>query len=152
MKLKVVKYKITKSTNDVAIKLIKKNLQQPTLIKANKQTKGRGTMGKKWISKNGNLFLSIFFEFNPKLLNFKQYAVLNAFVLKKILSADESTPIKIWSRRSYILPQFVGQTVAIYTGKSFLSVKITEEMIGHKFGEFASTRKRPVHKKKEKKK
>ena len=77
---------------------------------------------------------------------------LDQFVLKKILSADESTLIKIWSRRSYILPQFVGQTVAIYTGKSFLSVKITEEMIGHKFGEFASTRKRPVHKKKEKKK
>ena len=77
---------------------------------------------------------------------------LDQFVLKKILSADESTPIKIWSRRSYILPQFVGQTVAIYTGKSFLSVKITEEMIGHKFGEFASTRKRPIHKKKEKRK
>ena len=76
---------------------------------------------------------------------------LDQFVLKKILSADESTPIKIWSRRSYILPQFVGQTFAIYTGKSFLSVKITEEMIGHKFGEFASTRKRPVHKKKKKK-
>ena len=60
--------------------------------------------------------------------------------------------IKIWSRRSYILPQFVEQTFAIYTGKSFLSVKITEEMIGNKFGEFASTRKKPVHKKKEKKK
>ena len=59
---------------------------------------------------------------------------LDQFVLKKILSADESTPIKIWSRRSYILPQFVGQTVAIYTGKSFLSVKITEEMIGSNLG------------------
>ena len=95
MRLKVVKYKITKSTNDVAIKLIKKNLQQPTLIKANKQTKGRGTMGKKWISKNGNLFLSIFFEFNPKLLNFKQYAVLNAFVLKKILAKYVIKNVKI---------------------------------------------------------
>ena len=51
MRLKVVKYKITKSTNDVAIKLIKKNLQQPTLIKANKQTKGRGTMGKNGFQK-----------------------------------------------------------------------------------------------------
>ena len=77
---------------------------------------------------------------------------LDQFVLKKLLSADAPAPIKIWSRRSYILPQFVEQTFAIYTGKSFLSVKITEEMIGHKFGEFASTRKKPVHKKKEKKK
>ena len=77
---------------------------------------------------------------------------LDQFVLKKLLSADAPAPIKIWSRRSYILPQFVEQTFAIYTGKSFLSVKITEEMIGHKFGEFASTRKKPVYKKKEKKK
>ena len=60
MKLKVVKYKITKSTNDVAIKLIKKNLQQPTLIKANKQTKGRGTMGKKMDFKKWK-FISINF-------------------------------------------------------------------------------------------
>ena len=65
------------------------------MIKANKQTKGRGTMGKKWISKNGNLFLSIFFEFNPKLLNFKQYAVLNAFVLKKILAKYVIKNVKI---------------------------------------------------------
>ena len=65
---------------------------------------------------------------------------LDQFVLKKLLSADAPAPIKIWSRRSYILPQFVEQTFAIYTGKSFLSVKITEEMIGHKFGEFAPTR------------
>jgi len=77
---------------------------------------------------------------------------VDQFVLKKLVSDDTLTPITMWSRRSYILPQFVGHTFTIYTGKSFLSVKITEEMIGHKFGEFASTRKRPVHKKKEKKK
>ena len=58
---------------------------------------------------------------------------------------------KVWSRRSTILPSFVGQSIQIYNGKAFLEVKITEQMVGHKFGEFASTRKKPMHKKKTKK-
>ena len=77
---------------------------------------------------------------------------VDQFVLKKTQQFAETAPLKIWSRRSHILPQFVGLIFDIYNGKSFLSVRITEQMIGHKFGEFASTRKRPVHKKKEKKK
>ena len=48
---------------------------------------------------------------------------------------------KIWSRRSCILPQFVGCYAQIYNGKGFVGLKITDEMVGHKFGEFASTRK-----------
>ena len=48
---------------------------------------------------------------------------------------------KIWSRRSCILPQLVGKSVRIYNGHSFISLTITEDMVGHKFGEFASTRK-----------
>lgn len=59
---------------------------------------------------------------------------------------------KIWSRRSIILPQWVGKTFGIHNGKSFLNVVVTEQMIGHKFGEFASTRKKAVHKQKNKKK
>jgi len=55
---------------------------------------------------------------------------------------------KLWSRRSVILPQFVGKTFEIYNGKSFLRVTIIEQMIGHKFGEFASTRRKAVHKQK----
>lgn len=62
----------------------------------------------------------------------------------------KSSTRKLWSRRSTILPSFVGQSFEIYNGKSFLQVKVTEQMIGHKFGEFASTRKRPIHKKKSK--
>ena len=58
---------------------------------------------------------------------------------------------KVWSRRSMVIPSFVGKEVRIYTGKAFLRVKITEQMVGHKLGEFASTRKRPIHKKKTKK-
>ena len=128
MKLKVLKYKIIKSTNDVAIKLIKKNLHQPTLIKANKQTRGRGTMGKKWISKNGNLFISIFFEFNPKLLNFKQYAELNAFVLKKILTKYVIKKVKIkWPNDLLIEKKKVCgilQEVLTFNDKFFLIVGI----------------------------
>jgi len=55
---------------------------------------------------------------------------------------------KIWVRSSTILPQHLNVVCQIHNGKSFVSVKITEEMIGHKFGEFALTRKRPTHKKK----
>ena len=48
------------------MKLIKSNQKSPTLIYSENQTKGKGTMGKKWISKKGNLFISIFFEINQK--------------------------------------------------------------------------------------
>jgi small subunit ribosomal protein S19 len=48
--------------------------------------------------------------------------------------------IKTWSRRSTILPQFVGLTFGVYNGHKFLPVLVTENMIGHKFGEFAPTR------------
>lgn len=58
---------------------------------------------------------------------------------------------KIWSRRSVILPQFIGKTVVIHNGKMFISLKVTEDMVGHKFGEFAITRRKALHKKKTKK-
>ena len=48
--------------------------------------------------------------------------------------------IKIWSRRSTILPQFVGLTFGVYNGQKHIPVLVTEEMVGHKFGEFAPTR------------
>ena len=61
MKIEIKKYKKLKSTNDVALKLIKKKFSDPTLITTEKQTGGRGRAGKKWISKKGNLFISIIF-------------------------------------------------------------------------------------------
>jgi len=51
-----------------------------------------------------------------------------------------SEVIKTWSRRSTILPQFVGLTFGVYNGKQFIPVNVTEEMVGHKLGEFAPTR------------
>lgn len=52
----------------------------------------------------------------------------------------EKKVIKTWSRRSTILPEFVGHTFAVHNGKKFIPVYITEQMIGHKLGEFAATR------------
>ncbi len=49
-------------------------------------------------------------------------------------------PVKTWSRRSTVVPEFVGATISIYNGKKFIPVFITENMVGHKLGEFAPTR------------
>ena len=86
MKFKLKNYNCVTSTNDQAIRLIKRKIFSPRIIYANTQTKGRGTMGKKWISTKGNLYISIFFKINSKKINFKQYAVLNAYLIKKIIS------------------------------------------------------------------
>ena len=75
--------------------LIKRNILEPTLITTEKQTNGRGRIGKKWISLKGNLFITLFFKFDQKRINFKQFAVLNAFLLKKVISNIISKKIKI---------------------------------------------------------
>ena len=54
--------------------------------------------------------------------------------------------IKVWSRRSMILPIHLEKNFQIYNGRRFVRLKVSEEMVGHKFGEFALTRKRPIHK------
>ena len=95
MKIKIQKFKKVKSTNDTALKLIKKNTLEPTLILSEQQTDGRGRVGRKWISKNGNLFISLFFRFDQNKINFKQFAILNAFLLKKAISSKISKKIKI---------------------------------------------------------
>jgi len=70
-------------------------------------------------------------------------------LLKKAETAQEQAgragPIKTWSRRSTILPQFVGLTFNVYNGHKFIPVSVSEEMVGHKLGEFAPTRTFPGH-------
>jgi small subunit ribosomal protein S19 len=64
-------------------------------------------------------------------------------LMKKVEVALESTKktvIKTWSRRSVIMPEFIGLTFAVHNGNKFIPVLITDQMIGHKFGEFAPTR------------
>ena len=68
---------------------------------------------------------------------------VDGYVLKKAEAARQSgrkDVVRIWSRRSTILPQFVGLTFGVYNGRKFTPVLVTEIMVGHKFGEFAPTR------------
>jgi small subunit ribosomal protein S19 len=68
---------------------------------------------------------------------------VDGYLLKKADAARSSgrkEVIKIWSRRSTILPQFVGLTFGVYNGQKHIPVMVTEDMIGHKFGEFSPTR------------
>lgn len=65
-------------------------------------------------------------------------------LLKKIQKLNETNKkevVKTWSRRSTIFPDFVGHTIAVHNGKEFIPVYVTEDMVGHKLGEFALTRK-----------
>ena len=69
-------------------------------------------------------------------------------LLKKAEDAQDKgarSPIKTWSRRSTVLPQFVGLTFNVYNGMKFIPVSVNEDMVGHKLGEFAPTRNFPGH-------
>ena len=73
---------------------------------------------------------------------------VDGYLLKKAevaRNAGRNTIIQTWSRRSTILPQFVGLTFGVYNGKKFIPVMVTDEMIGHKLGEFSPTRSFPGH-------
>ena len=57
-----------------------------------------------------------------------------------LAAANEKKVVRTWSRRSTILPEFVGYTIAVHNGKKFIPVYVTENMVGHKLGEFSPTR------------
>ena len=65
--------------------------------------------------------------------------------VEKIKDKTNKTPIKTWSRKSTIIPEFVGISFLIYNGKKFIPIKISEEMVGHKLGEFSPTRQFSGH-------
>ena len=73
---------------------------------------------------------------------------VDGYLLKKAEAsgrASRPTPIKTWSRRSTITPEMVGHTLAVYNGKKFIPVYVTENMVGHKLGEFSPTRQFKGH-------
>ncbi|SDS54859.1 small subunit ribosomal protein S19 [Paenibacillaceae bacterium GAS479] len=73
----------------------------------------------------------------------KKGPFIDGYLLKKVEelnAAEKKTVIKTWSRRSTIFPQFIGHTLAVYDGRKHVPVYVTEDMVGHKFGEFAPTR------------
>ncbi|MEE2876161.1 MAG: 30S ribosomal protein S19 [Candidatus Neomarinimicrobiota bacterium] len=78
----------------------------------------------------------------------KKGPFIDGKLLKKISTMEKGKKkkvIKTWSRRSVIAPEFVGHTLAIHNGKQFIPVFISENMVGHKLGEFAPTRTFRVH-------
>lgn len=73
----------------------------------------------------------------------KKGPFVDYYLIEKIEKMDKSgkkVPIKTWSRRSMVIPDFVGHTFNVHNGKSFVSVFVTENMVGHRLGEFAPTR------------
>ena len=120
--------KRVKSTNNVALKLIKKKILKPTMITSLTQTNGRGTMGKKWVSIKGNLFISIFFEINQQRINFKQYALLNAYLLKNIIKKFTKKKIVIkWPNDLLIKKEKICgilQEVVNFNTKNFLIIGV----------------------------
>jgi len=73
----------------------------------------------------------------------KKGPFIDHHLMKKVETANETNdkrPIKTWSRRSMIIPDMVGLTIAIHNGKNHMPIFITENMVGHKLGEFALTR------------
>ena len=65
--------------------------------------------------------------------------------VEKIKSRANSAPIKTWSRKSTVIPEFVGVSFLIYNGRKFISITISEDMVGHKLGEFSPTRQFSGH-------
>ncbi|MEZ4387492.1 MAG: 30S ribosomal protein S19 [Candidatus Krumholzibacteriia bacterium] len=84
----------------------------------------------------------------------KKGPFVDEHLLKKVdaLNANsEKRVVKTWSRRSTVLPEFLGHTIAVHNGKQFVPVYVQENMVGHKFGEFAPTRTYRGHTSKKKK-
>ena len=74
----------------------------------------------------------------------KKGPFIDKHLFNKVIKANETGKkevIKTWSRRSTIYPEFIGHTFAVHNGKEFIPVYVTEDMVGHKLGEFALTRK-----------
>ncbi len=83
----------------------------------------------------------------------KKGAFVDTHLLKKVEAMSKNTKktaIKTWSRRSTITPDFVGHTLAVHNGKNFIPVFVSENMVGHKLGEFSATRTFRGHSKSEK--
>ena len=73
----------------------------------------------------------------------KKGPFVDGFLVKKIeemMKTNKKSVVKTWSRRSTILPEFVGHTFAVHNGRKFIPVFVTENMVGHKLGEFSPTR------------
>ena len=103
MIIKNFNYKCVNSTNDIAINLIKKKNIRVGFVLAEKQKKGRGQRGKKWISHKGNLFVSIFFSLDKINLTLKQLTKFNVNLVIKLISRYYKKKIKLKSPNDIII-------------------------------------------------
>ncbi len=85
MKFKIFKFESVTSTNDVAINLIKEKHREIGYIYAKKQTKGRGTYGKDWVSDEGNLFGTIFFPLKDEYPPFNEFSIINPVIISSVI-------------------------------------------------------------------
>ena len=95
MRLNLIKFKRVKSTNDKAIKIIRSKKNKQGIVISNLQTKGKGTMGKKWVSQKGNFFASIFFELKKNMPKPNEFSLINPMIIKKILNEYSRFEVKI---------------------------------------------------------
>ena len=95
MKLNLIKFKKVKSTNDEAIKIIKSKKNKKGIVISDLQTKGKGTMGKKWVSQKGNFFASIFFELKKNMPKANEFSIINPLIIKKILNKYSKFEVKV---------------------------------------------------------
>ena len=85
MKLEIFRFGSVTSTNDIAAKLIKERKKESGCVYAKKQTKGRGTHGKKWISSEGNLFGSVFFPLSKNYPTFNEFSIINPILISNVI-------------------------------------------------------------------
>lgn len=133
MKLKRFNYKIINSTNDLAIKLIKYSKNKSGIIVAEKQKKGRGRYGKKWISYKGNLFVSIFFPINKVKLSLTELTTINCLLVKKVVSNFYKGKIFIKKPNDLLINKKkisgILQEILHYAGDKFVIVGIGINLI-----------------------
>ena len=128
MKLSSFKFNSVKSTNDMAIKIIKSKKKNSGIVISKKQTNGKGTMGKKWVSQNGNIFTSIFFELKKNMPKAVEFSLINPMIIKKILKEYSKFNVKIkWPNDLLIKNRKVSgvlQELIMFEKKSFLIIGI----------------------------
>ena len=133
MKLKEFNFKIINSTNDQAIQIIKNTNNKSGIIIAEKQKRGRGQYGKKWISFKGNLFVSIFFQISMVQLSLKNFTKINCFLVKKLLSNFYKDKIIVKKPNDLLINNMkisgILQETLSKSGKTFLIVGIGINLI-----------------------
>ena len=133
MKLKKFNFKIVNSTNDLATRIIKNSNNREGIVIAEKQKKGRGQYGKKWMSYKGNLFVSIFFPIDKISISLKELTKVNCILVGKLLSVFYKSKITIKDPNDLFINDMkisgILQETLSKSGKAFMVVGIGINLI-----------------------